>query len=46
MAVLDLVLVILVLGEELGWGGYALPALIERVSPLVASLILGIIWGL
>lgn len=33
------------LGEELGWRGFALPRLLERFSPLIASLILGIIWG-
>lgn len=46
LTVLDFVLVILVLGEELGWRGYALPKLLERFSPLIASLILGMLWGL
>jgi membrane protease YdiL (CAAX protease family) len=32
------------LGEELGWRGYALPRLLERASPLMAGLILGLIW--
>jgi membrane protease YdiL (CAAX protease family) len=32
----------LALGEELGFRGYALPKLLERHSPLAASLILGI----
>lgn len=34
------------LGEELGWRGYALPRLLNRFSPLVASLVLGAIWGI
>lgn len=32
-------------GEELGWRGYLLPKLGERLSPLSASLITGAIWG-
>lgn len=35
-----------VLGEEIGWRGYALPRLLENTSGLNASLILGLIWGL
>jgi membrane protease YdiL (CAAX protease family) len=31
--------------EELGWRGFALPRLLKRFNPLVASLILGAIWG-
>lgn len=34
------------LGEEFGWRGFALPRLLQIHSPLVASLILGIIWAL
>jgi membrane protease YdiL (CAAX protease family) len=32
-------------GEEFGWRGYALPDLLDRRSPLVAALILGVVWG-
>lgn len=31
--------------EEFGWRGFLLPHLLKRHSPLVATLILGLIWG-
>jgi membrane protease YdiL (CAAX protease family) len=34
------------LGEELGWRGFALPRLLQRFTPLVASLLVGAIWGI
>lgn len=40
------VLVFSVAGEELGWRGYALPSLIERQGPVIASLSLGAVWAL
>src|SRR4029434_2330229 len=43
--VIELVLFVLVVGEELGWRGYALPLLLEKRSAVTASLILGVIWG-
>ena len=42
---IELVLFVLVVGEELGWRGYALPLLLEKRSPVMASLILGVLWG-
>jgi len=46
LAPIELVLFVFVVGEELGWRGYALPRLLEKRSPLIASLILGVLWGL
>jgi hypothetical protein len=43
------VVVVFVLGgplnEELGWRGFALPALQRQLRPLTASLVLGILWA-
>ncbi|MEJ3652071.1 type II CAAX endopeptidase family protein [Actinomycetes bacterium KLBMP 9759] len=33
------------LGEEVGWRGWALPHLLGRFSPLVASLVVSLIWA-
>lgn len=41
-----IVVLLISLGEEFGWRAFALPRLQERFSPLVSSLILGVIWGL
>lgn len=34
------------LGEELGWRGYLLPNLLEKMSPIKATIVSGVIWGI
>jgi membrane protease YdiL (CAAX protease family) len=34
------------IGEELGWRGYLLPKLQQRSGPLIASLLIGTLWGI
>ena len=38
--------IILSIGEEIGWRGFALPRLQTRTNPLIASLIIGVLWGI
>ena len=45
LSVFEPIIFVLVVGEELGWRGYALPRLLARRSALAASLILGALWG-
>ena len=32
--------------EEIGWSGYAFPKMRSRLSPFIASVVLGLLWGL
>lgn len=43
-SVLSLLYFVFAFGEELGWRGFALPRLLERSSPIVASVGLGATW--
>ena len=43
--ILGLVVFVLVVGEEIGWRGYAQPALARRLAPVPAALTVGFLWA-
>ena len=45
-AVIGILVITGSLGEELGWRGFALPRLLRRFNPFIASLLLGAVWGI
>jgi membrane protease YdiL (CAAX protease family) len=45
LSVLNFLVFALIVGEELGWRGFALPRLLAERSALAASLIVGALWG-
>jgi membrane protease YdiL (CAAX protease family) len=45
LAFFAVMLFVFALPEELGWRGYALPKLLKAHSPLIAGLIVGVLWG-
>ncbi len=46
ISALGLIVFVLVVGEEIGWRGFALPTLLSRFGPWSASAILGMLWAL
>ncbi len=38
-------LLIVAVGEEVGWRGWMLPKLLQQYNPLQSSIILGLVWG-
>ena len=45
LLIFDLVIFVIVVGEELGWRELALPGLLQQHSAFPASLILGVLWS-
>ena len=43
---MGIVLAFLIVGEEVGWRGFALPYLLGRWPALASSLVLGLVWAL
>jgi membrane protease YdiL (CAAX protease family) len=45
ISALSMAVFVLVAGEEIGWRGFALPALLKRFGPWQSSAILGVVWA-
>ena len=45
LCALNFAIIVLIVGEELGWRGYALPRMLAERSALAASLIVDALWG-
>ena len=45
ISALSALVFVMVVGEELGWRGFAQPALERSRSPLSAALVVGLLWG-
>jgi membrane protease YdiL (CAAX protease family) len=43
--IIDLIVALLILGEEVGWRGFLLPYFLQRFSPVTSSILVGIIWA-
>jgi membrane protease YdiL (CAAX protease family) len=46
ISALGLIVFVLVAGEEIGWRGFALPALLARFGPWRASVVIGVVWAM
>lgn len=46
LSILEPIIFVLIVGEELGWRGYALPRLLATRSALAAGLVLGLLWSM
>jgi membrane protease YdiL (CAAX protease family) len=45
LSLLSLVVAVLIIGEEVGWRGFLLPYLLQRRTPFMSSVIVGLVWA-